>query len=57
MWKSYCCVYPLRYSQQYQKKMKNEQKEEMGLRHDCFDALFDHQYLWLALGVEVLWTA
>jgi len=37
MLKSYCCVYPLRYSQQYQKKLKDE-KEEMGLRHDCFDA-------------------
>ena len=30
--------------------MKNEQKEEMGLRYDCFDAHFDYQYLWLALG-------
>jgi hypothetical protein len=32
----------LRYSQQYQKKMKNEQKEEMGLRYDCFDALYGY---------------
>jgi hypothetical protein len=39
------------------KEKRDEKKKEMGLRHDCFDALFGHQYLWHALGMEVLWTA